>query len=252
MCPSISPSWNGPSSRLRRCEASGDGVSAAGFGAELAFVHKPAGMPVHRTGRIFFHTLANLVKEKLGDGAWAPLNRLDRETSGIVAFARGPEAFKALAPDGAGVRWTKVYAAVVRGVLPEAGIGRIDQPLGESAGDRDPLPHARPRRRQTLRHPVPHRDGTERLFPGGPLPHHGTEAPTAGPSRLGRMPGGRGQDVFRGRRRLPGAPGAGAGRRGLPCSGGPAPAIACLLAESCARRRRFRRWRRRQRVRRGL
>ncbi|HKP98621.1 MAG TPA: RluA family pseudouridine synthase [Fibrobacteria bacterium] len=99
----------------------------------LAFVHKPAGMPVHRTGRIFFQTLANLVKEELGDPAWAPLNRLDRETSGLVAFARGPEAFRELAPSAAHSRWTKFYAAVVRGA-PPAAADRIDFPLGETAG----------------------------------------------------------------------------------------------------------------------
>lgn len=102
---------------------------------DLMFVHKPAGMPVHRTGRIFFQTLANLVKEKLGDGSWAPLNRLDRETSGIVAFARGAEAFHAFAPFNKDSRWTKLYAAMVRGTPPESGIGRIDQPLGEMEGD---------------------------------------------------------------------------------------------------------------------
>ncbi|MEO6095284.1 MAG: RluA family pseudouridine synthase [Fibrobacteria bacterium] len=99
-------------------------------GADLAFVHKPAGMPVHRTGKIFFQTLANLVKENLGDGDWAPLNRLDRETSGLVAFARGADAFRAYAPSSADSTWRKFYAAVVRGA-PPAGAGRIELALGE-------------------------------------------------------------------------------------------------------------------------
>jgi RluA family pseudouridine synthase len=102
---------------------------------DLMFVHKPAGLPVHRTGKIFFQTLANLVKEKLGDMTWSPLNRLDRETSGIVAFARGPKAFWKYAPSNPAVKWTKLYLAVVRGTLPDTGIGRIDQPLGELPGD---------------------------------------------------------------------------------------------------------------------
>lgn len=101
----------------------------------LAFVHKPAGMPVHRTGKIFFQTLANLVKESLGEGPWAPLNRLDRETSGIVAFARGAEAFRTLAPSSRHAAWAKLYVAAVRGDLPGDGIGRIDEPLGERPGD---------------------------------------------------------------------------------------------------------------------
>jgi 23S rRNA pseudouridine1911/1915/1917 synthase len=102
-------------------------------GPELAFLHKPAGMPVHRTGKIFFQTLANLAKEELGDVAWAPLNRLDRETSGLVAFARGPEAFRSLSPSAPGARWLKLYVAVTRG-LPPSPAGAVDAPLGETPG----------------------------------------------------------------------------------------------------------------------
>ncbi|MDB5102469.1 MAG: putative pseudouridine synthase, RluD family [Fibrobacteres bacterium] len=99
-------------------------------GEELCFVHKPAGMPVHRTGKIFFQTLANLVKEDLGEGSWAPLNRLDRETSGLVAFAKGADAFRKYAPSSPDSLWQKFYAAVTRGG-PPAPAGIIDQPLGE-------------------------------------------------------------------------------------------------------------------------
>jgi 23S rRNA pseudouridine1911/1915/1917 synthase len=102
-------------------------------GPELAFVHKPAGMPVHRTGKIFFQTLANLVREELGDDAWAPLNRLDRETSGLMAFARGPEAARTHAPSAPGASWLKLYAAVTRG-LPPSRSGAIDAPLAEITG----------------------------------------------------------------------------------------------------------------------
>jgi 23S rRNA-/tRNA-specific pseudouridylate synthase len=98
---------------------------------DLCFVHKPAGMPVHRTGKIFFQTLANLVRERLGDMAWAPLNRLDRETGGLVAFARGPEAFKANAPSSPDTQWIKFYAAVTRGIPPSPA-GLLDHPLGET------------------------------------------------------------------------------------------------------------------------
>jgi 23S rRNA pseudouridine1911/1915/1917 synthase len=99
-------------------------------GRDLCFVHKPAGMPVHRTGKIFFQTLANLVKERLGDDSWAPLNRLDRETSGLVAFARGADAFREYAPSSDASLWLKFYAAVTRGE-PPATAGILDQPLGE-------------------------------------------------------------------------------------------------------------------------
>ncbi|MBW8887725.1 MAG: RluA family pseudouridine synthase [Fibrobacteres bacterium] len=107
-------------------------------GPELAFVHKPAGMPVHRTGKIFFQTLANLVREELGDDAWAPLNRLDRETSGLMAFARGAEAARTHAPSAPGARWLKLYVAVTRG-LPPSLSGAIDAPLGESRDGEGPV-----------------------------------------------------------------------------------------------------------------
>lgn len=102
---------------------------------DLAFLHKPAGLPIHRTGKIFFQTLANLARESFGDMTWAPLNRLDRETSGIVAFARGPDAFRAMAPASPDAAWTKLYVAVVMGTLPEVDIGEFNQPLSEIPGD---------------------------------------------------------------------------------------------------------------------
>lgn len=120
---------------FRVLEAHGDSFGPL---VDLALVHKPAGLPVHRTGKIFFQTLANLARERLGgpdDRAWAPLNRLDRETSGIVAFARGPEAFKALQPSNPATAWTKLYAAVIRARegLPDA--LRLEAALGEKPGD---------------------------------------------------------------------------------------------------------------------
>lgn len=82
---------------------------------DLALVHKPAGLPVHKTGRVFVNVLARLVREELGEG-WAPLNRLDAETSGIVAFARG-QALRGAAPGTPGTTWVKSYLAVVDGHL---------------------------------------------------------------------------------------------------------------------------------------
>lgn len=85
-------------------------VCAAG---DLTLVHKPAGLPVHKTGKVFVNVLANLYREFRDDDAWTPLNRLDVETSGIVAFARGREALRRFSPEAAGTRWTKTYLAVV-------------------------------------------------------------------------------------------------------------------------------------------
>ncbi len=97
----------------------------------LCLVHKPPGMPVHRTGKIFFQTLANLVREQLRDIAWAPLNRLDRETGGLVAFAKGSDALRCWAPASPKSHWLKLYAAITHGII-EPRSGRIELALGES------------------------------------------------------------------------------------------------------------------------
>lgn len=84
---------------------------------DLALVHKPAGLPVHKTGKIFVNVLANLYRASKGDEGWTPLNRLDVETSGIVAFARGKDALRTFSPSHPGTVWTKAYLAVVDGVM---------------------------------------------------------------------------------------------------------------------------------------
>jgi 23S rRNA-/tRNA-specific pseudouridylate synthase len=96
---------------------------------DLALVHKPAGLPVHKTGKVFVNVLANLYRRFRGDEGWTPLNRLDVETSGIVAFARGRDALRRFSPGTPGTVWTKTYLAVVEGVLAEA--GSHEGPLAE-------------------------------------------------------------------------------------------------------------------------
>ncbi len=98
----------------------------------VALLHKPAGLPVHKTGKVFVHTLANLHGLRHGR-EWSPLHRLDVETSGLVAFARGREALRRLAPTRPGTHWRKLYVAGVRGE-PEAQ-GRLEFPLAENPAD---------------------------------------------------------------------------------------------------------------------
>ncbi len=122
---------------------------------DLALVHKPAGQPVHKTGKIFIHTLANLYRQSRGDEAWTPLNRLDAETSGIVAFARGREALRRFSPVEPGTRWKKLYLAVVQGALATGGCA--DSPLAEKEGDSIRIrmhPVAGGKPAKTLYHPL--------------------------------------------------------------------------------------------------
>ncbi len=63
------------------------------------------------------------------------VHRLDKETSGVLCFARTPDAHRHLSLQFEHRRVRKVYHTVVEGVLPEAE-GVIDKPIAEQAGGR--------------------------------------------------------------------------------------------------------------------
>ncbi len=69
------------------------------------------------------------------DGSWhpnwmpSPCHRLDRETSGLVVFAKSPEARRHVGQQFEDRTLRKVYLAVVRG-CPAEPAGEIDAPLG--------------------------------------------------------------------------------------------------------------------------
>jgi len=84
---------------------------------DLLVIHKPPGLPVHKTGKIFFNTLVNLIRKEWGNEEISPLNRLDVETSGLVAFAKNKPALKKYSPQSKQCHWTKIYTAVVMGVV---------------------------------------------------------------------------------------------------------------------------------------
>lgn len=96
----------------------------------LVAVDKPAGLLSVSSDKESERTALALVRKWLGRGErlW-PVNRLDRETSGVLLFARSREAREAVQ-----ARWSedtsKVYRAVVEG-SPADDEGVIDQPLYE-------------------------------------------------------------------------------------------------------------------------
>ncbi len=112
----------------------GECAVPAGGAAEVIYsdsdffaLAKPAGMFTHPTGNVNTGTLLNAALA-LDPGARA-VNRLDRDTSGIVLFARNAWA----AALGARLRFDKEYTALVLGVPQE---GEIDLPIAREA------PHA--------------------------------------------------------------------------------------------------------------
>lgn len=117
------PPWNEPAVPLRFDLLHEDD--------DLVAVAKPSGLPTMPAGGFLAHTLLMLVRGRFG---WAaPMHRLGRHTSGVVVFARHPQAASALAAAWRAHRVTKVYRALVAG-SPPWDTCAIDTAIG-------PVPH---------------------------------------------------------------------------------------------------------------
>lgn len=100
----------------------------------LVVVNKPSGLLVHRSpiDRHERRFAVQLLRDQLGRRVH-PVHRIDKGTSGALAFALDRETAAKLAADFANQRVTKTYLAVVRGWPAES--GEIDHPL-EAVVDR--------------------------------------------------------------------------------------------------------------------
>lgn len=85
-------------------------------GEDWLAVDKPSGMPIHSTPRIYRQTLVWQVRKLFGEG-WTPGHRLDRDTSGLVLFARGKILPRWLGRAFARHGVEKEYLALVSGGL---------------------------------------------------------------------------------------------------------------------------------------
>ena len=79
-------------------------------------VDKPGNLPVHPSGCFFNHTLLMLLRRDCG--SVYPVNRIDRETSGIVLFARTSGAAARLSSLLSGPSVRKKYLVYVHGDFP--------------------------------------------------------------------------------------------------------------------------------------
>lgn len=86
---------------------------------DLLAVDKPANIPCHPGGRYFKNTLWARVRETLHLDYLAPVNRLDRETSGIVLMAKKSFAARHLSRQFADGLTDKRYLVLVEGEFPE-------------------------------------------------------------------------------------------------------------------------------------
>ncbi len=107
----------------------------------MLIVNKPLGLLTHGARGEHKDTLTNRVLAYLYDKGElhsrvftpAPVNRLDRNTSGLVVFGKTHEATRELAEQLKDHRIRKWYVAVVKGMVPES--GRIDTSLSRDTGN---------------------------------------------------------------------------------------------------------------------
>lgn len=99
----------------------------------LLVVNKPPGVLVHPTTKEDANTLSARISQYFRQQDWNlnlhPVSRLDRNTSGLVVFAKLPEIQGQLIKQG----MQKEYLALVTGVLP-SGHGIIDSPIARKPG----------------------------------------------------------------------------------------------------------------------
>ena len=99
----------------------------------LLIVNKPPGLLVHPSTKEDSHSLSSEIRDYYRQQGWQlklhPVSRLDRNTSGLVVFAKFPEIQGQLIKQG----MQKEYLALVTGRLP-ATHGVIDMPIARKPG----------------------------------------------------------------------------------------------------------------------
>ena len=95
----------------------------------LLVINKPSGIPVHPTLNFKNGTLANFVMYHYKDAPFVfrPVNRLDKDTSGLVLIAKDKHTAFALSEQLKNNKIRKIYRALVCGTPPES--GEIDAPI---------------------------------------------------------------------------------------------------------------------------
>lgn len=102
----------------------------------MLVVNKEAGIPTHPSRNHFMGTLANgLMYHWMGKGrdvTIRPVNRLDKNTSGLVLFAKSSHIQHLMSLGRYKDKTTKEYLAVVQGIV-EADSGTVNEPIARES-----------------------------------------------------------------------------------------------------------------------
>ena len=110
--------------------------------SDIIVINKPQGMVVHPAAGHSDGTMVNALLHHCGDlsginGVIRPgiVHRIDKDTSGVLVAAKNDEAHIGLTAQWKEHNITRVYHALVHGVIPEDR-GSIDAPIGRHPKDR--------------------------------------------------------------------------------------------------------------------
>lgn len=121
---------------------------------DLVVVNKPAGLITHSDGRTQEPTAEDWFNNKYPKSGGGYVHRLDRDTSGVLVFAKTQESYEFLRKAFHDREVKKTYLAIVYGA-PKAIKGSIDFDIGRSRSDfrlRSAQPKAKGRLREALTH----------------------------------------------------------------------------------------------------
>ncbi|ANZ75167.1 BA75_02370T0 [Komagataella pastoris] len=96
-----------------------------GIGEEIVYqddnilvVNKPGGIPVHPTGKYYYNTMTEIIRNEMGVSSLYPCHRLDRLTSGILIIGKTPHAAAKYQAQMKQNCIQKTYVARVNGEFP--------------------------------------------------------------------------------------------------------------------------------------
>jgi len=135
---------------VRPCEqVTGTGLPILYSDDAIVVVNKPSGLLVHRSpiDRHETRFAVQMLRDQLGRRVY-PVHRLDKGTSGALAFALDRETARSLATSFASHEVVKTYLAIVRGWPAQT--GEIDHPLAAVQDEYAPSLDAGPKASRTL------------------------------------------------------------------------------------------------------
>jgi Pseudouridylate synthases, 23S RNA-specific len=93
----------------------------------LIALSKSGNLPTSPSGKYYKNTLVNLVKLRFGMKKLYTLHRLDRETSGVIIFAKSQEIAQIMSTHFREKRIQKKYSAILNTHLPEISGSTLSQ-----------------------------------------------------------------------------------------------------------------------------